>query len=274
MPYLPGLDGLRGLAVIGAILFHAGFTWAKGGFLGVSTFFVLSGFLITNLLIREWDASGNIRLSRFWMRRFRRLLPAALLTLLAVALIWWRLGAPEQLASLRWDLLTSLAYVANWHFYFAGSAYANLLSAPSPLQHFWSLAIEEQFYIIFPPTAIALLGVGGRRLLVLAICTATVASIGLAFGMANDFDRIYYGTDTRAAELLVGALLGLWWSSHYRQTKAYNSRLGDKRIHRQIVDFACIATMACMFWCWNAVDISSRALTQGGFFYMRCSQPL
>ena len=122
MPYLPALDGLRGLAVIGAILFHGGFTWARGGFLGVSTFFVLSGFLITNLLVREWDNGGTIRLGRFWIRRLRRLLPAALLALALVALLWWQLGTAEQLAKLRWDMLAALAYVANWRFYFAGTS--------------------------------------------------------------------------------------------------------------------------------------------------------
>ena len=150
MPHLPGLDGLRGLAVIGVLLFHGGFAWAKGGFLGVSTFFTLSGFLITNLLIREWDGSGTIRLGGFWTRRFRRLLPAAMVTIVAVGLVFWRLGTPEQLANLRADMISSLAYVANWHFLFAGTSYADLFSAPSPLQHFWSLAIEEQFYLVFP----------------------------------------------------------------------------------------------------------------------------
>ena len=265
MPYLTGLDGLRGLAVIGAILFHAGFSWAQGGFLGVSTFFVLSGFLITNLLIREWDNSGAIDLGRFWTRRFRRLLPAALLTLLLVALLWWRQGDPQQLAKLRWDLLAALSYLANWHFYLAGTTYASLFSAPSPLQHFWSLAIEEQFYLLFPLAAIALLRAGGRRVMAMAIGIATAASVAIGVGMGSDFDRVYYGTDTRAAELLIGALLGLWWSSPYLQARAYNSRPANGRIYRWLIDFAGIAALMAVFWCWGAVQISSQALTRGGF---------
>src|SRR4051794_29047202 len=151
MPHLPGLDGLRGLAVIGVLLFHGGFAWAEGGFLGVSTFFTLSGFLITNLLVREYDRSSAIALGQFWVRRFRRLLPAALIAIAMIGLLWWRLGSPEQLADLRGDMLAAIAYVANWRFYSAGTSYADLFSAPSPLQHFWSLAIEEQFYLFFPP---------------------------------------------------------------------------------------------------------------------------
>ena len=160
MPHLPGLDGLRGLAVIGVLLFHGGFTWAKGGFLGVSTFFTLSGFLITNLLVREFDTSSTIALGRFWTRRFRRLLPAALIAIALVGVVWWRIGSPEQLAGLRGDMLGALAYMANWRFYSAGTSYADLFSAPSPLQHFWSLAIEEQFYLFFPPIVWGVMKVG------------------------------------------------------------------------------------------------------------------
>ena len=164
MPHLSGLDGLRGLAVIGVLLFHGGFTWARGGFLGVSTFFTLSGFLITNILVREWDATSAIGLGRFWTRRFRRLLPAALVAIALVGRVWWRVGSAEQISALRGDMLSSVAYVANWRFLFSGTSYASLFSAPSPLQHFWSLAIEEQFYLVFPLIVIVVMRVGGRRL--------------------------------------------------------------------------------------------------------------
>ncbi|HEY6532107.1 MAG TPA: acyltransferase, partial [Acidimicrobiales bacterium] len=212
MPHLPGLDGLRGLAVIGVLLFHGGFTWAKGGFLGVSTFFTLSGFLITNLLVREWDSTDAIRLGRFWVRRFRRLLPAALIAIALIGLIWWRIGTPEQLATLRADMLAALGYVANWRFFSAGTSYADLFSAPSPLQHFWSLAIEEQFYVIFPLVVLGLMRLGGRRVLTAVLVAATLASVVLELALGGNIDRVYYGTDTRAAELLLGALLAVWWS--------------------------------------------------------------
>jgi peptidoglycan/LPS O-acetylase OafA/YrhL len=264
MPYLPGLDGLRGLAVIGAILFHAGFTCTRGGFLGVSTFFVLSGFLITSLLVREWDNTGTIRLGRFWARRFRRLLPAALLTLALVALLWRPLGSAEQIANLRWDLLAALAYVANWRFYLDGTSYAELFSAPSPLQHFWSLAIEEQFYLLFPPAVIALLKTGGRRLIVSVLCAAIALSIGLGLWLGTSIDRIYYGTDTRAAELLAGALLALWWSRPPAKAAVHEPGPGPAATQSPVADIAGLLALAGMFWTWWAVTNTSRVLSFGG----------
>jgi len=146
----PGLDGLRGLAVAGVVAFHAGFSWATGGFLGVSTFFTLSGFLITSLLVAERASTGRIALGAFWARRARRLLPASLATLLGVAALASWLATPEQLADLRGDVLGALFYVANWRFILDGQSYGELFATPSPVLHFWSLAIEEQLYIFFP----------------------------------------------------------------------------------------------------------------------------
>lgn len=264
IPHMPGLDGLRGLAVIGVLLFHGGFSWASGGFLGVSTFFVLSGFLITSLLVREWDSSGTIRLTRFWARRFRRLLPAALLTLALVTLVWWQIGSPEQIANLRWDVLGAITYVANWRFYFAGTSYAELFSAPSPLQHFWSLAIEEQFYLLFPPAVIALMKLGGRRLLTTLACTATAVSIGLGLWLGSDIDRIYYGTDTRAAELLAGALLALWWTGTRPPHPDRDAVSAHVETRLLLTDLTGILALVGMFWAWWAISHSSQLLSYGG----------
>ena len=166
MPHLLGLDGLRGLAVIGVLLFHGGFTWAKGGFLGVSTFFTLSGFLITNLLVREFDTAQHASPSAgSGPAASAASCPPPSWPSPWSASCWWRIGSPEQLDGLRADMLGALAYVANWRFYFAGTSYADLFAAPSPLQHFWSLAIEEQFYLFFPPIVWGVMKVGGRRLL-------------------------------------------------------------------------------------------------------------
>ncbi|MDQ3106756.1 MAG: acyltransferase family protein, partial [Actinomycetota bacterium] len=128
------------------LAFHAGFAWAAGGYLGVSTFFTLSGFLITSLLLEEQRQTGRIDLRRFWTRRFRRLLPASLLTLAVVTVAATTLATPEQLAGLRADVLAALLNLANWRFLVEGRSYGDLFSAPSPVLHFWSLAIEEQFY--------------------------------------------------------------------------------------------------------------------------------
>jgi peptidoglycan/LPS O-acetylase OafA/YrhL len=146
--HLPALDGIRGVAVAAVLLFHAGFSWAKGGYLGVSIFFTLSGFLITSLLVREWGSDHRIDLRAFWARRFRRLMPAALVTLAGVCVLAWALGSHEQLHTLRLDVWAAVAYVANWRFLYAGRSYADLFAAPSPVQHFWSLAVEEQFYFL------------------------------------------------------------------------------------------------------------------------------
>jgi peptidoglycan/LPS O-acetylase OafA/YrhL len=212
--YVPGLDGLRALAVVGVLCFHAGFDWASGGFLGVSAFFVLSGFLITSLLLREHETSGAIRLVAFWERRFRRLMPAALLCLLLVGVYGHAVADPSQLARLRADGLSALLYVANWRFMLSGLSYEELFGTPSPVQHFWSLAIEEQFYLAYPPLVIGLLalGRGSRRLLAFSIVILTAGSalwMAALFQPEHSNARLYYGTDTRAAELLVGALLAL-----------------------------------------------------------------
>ena len=263
MPHLPGLDGLRGLAVIGVLLFHGGFTWARGGYLGVSTFFTLSGFLITNLLVREWDRSGTISLSQFWTRRFRRLLPAAVVAIGLVGIVWWFIGSPEQLQNLRADMLSALGYVANWRFLLAGRSYAQLFTAPSPLQHFWSLAIEEQFYVFFPLLTIGLMRLGGRRLYMSAIALATAVSIGLTLVFSDNFDRVYYGTDTRAAELLLGALLAVWWSGRSTPRGRFAAAAhGDRPLW--FVDVAGIVALIAMFWSWYAVGEASPGLSKGG----------
>ena len=269
MPHLPGLDGLRGLAVIGVLLFHGGFTWAKGGFLGVSTFFTLSGFLITNLLVREWDRSEGINLGRFWARRFRRLLPAALIAIALVGVVWWRIGSAEQLNSLRGDMLAALGYVANWRFLTGGKSYADLFLSPSPLQHFWSLAIEEQFYVIFPLFVMIVMKVGGRRLLTTLLVMATGASVILEVVLRNNVDRVYYGTDTRAAELLLGCLLAVWWSGRQSSTVDQKTRR-DRGVSTLWTDALGGLAIVGMFWAWYAVPESSMGLARGGFPLYAC----
>ena len=208
--YHPGLDGIRALAVGLVLVFHSGLGWVDGGFLGVSVFFTLSGFLITSLLLAEIGDerhAGRVALGRFWGRRLRRLAPASLACLAAITLLGPSLGDATTRAELPGDVLAALGYVANWRFVFAEQSYAELFSNPSPVLHFWSLAIEEQYYMLFPllVAGLAVLGLRRRGIgLVLGLLAA--GSTVLAIVLSRP-DRVYYGTDTRAAELLIGGLL-------------------------------------------------------------------
>ena len=203
--YVAGLDGLRAVAVIAVLLFHAEFSFAPGGFLGVSLFFTLSGFLITTLLIEEHETTGTLSFRRFYGRRVRRLLPAAYACLLLVAALS-PLWAASQLRSLPGDLLAGVANVANWRFAFSTTSYQDLfLGEPSPVAHFWSLAIEEQIYLVLPVIVFVALR-RGRATLAVTTGALLAASIA-ATVLTSDRDLVYNGTHTRAAELLVGVAL-------------------------------------------------------------------
>jgi peptidoglycan/LPS O-acetylase OafA/YrhL len=257
LPYWPALDGLRALAVVGVLCFHSGFSWATGGYLGVSTFFTLSGFLITSLLLAERDGTGAVNPRAFWSRRFRRLLPAALCALALAVLYGVTVADASQVRALRADVLASLSYVANWRFVFDQQAYADIFGAPSPVLHFWSLAIEEQFYVIFPLAAMGLLAAaGGRRhLLVGVLGAATALSVGLALFAGFDQNRIYLGTDTRAAELLAGALLATWVTGRRR-------RLTHPQ--RVLLALAGPLALAGIVWAMIAVPQTTPGLYRGG----------
>ena len=159
----PALDGVRGLAVLAVVVLHAGpASWLPGGFLGVSLFFTLSGYLIASLVIIEVEGSGGLALARFWARRVRRLLPALIVTVLGVVVLSRSIALP---ASTRAELLGGLGYVANWMQIAGGESYAALFESPSAATHLWSLAIEEQFYVVFPFLVwlVARRGPGGLR---------------------------------------------------------------------------------------------------------------
>ncbi len=208
--YRPALDGLRAISVGAVLAYHLGYDWAPGGFMGVDVFFVLSGFLITSLLLGEREATGHIDLRAFWGRRARRLLPAIFLVLLALAASTLLPGSPIDLARFRGDSLATLLYVQNWWLIFQGETYFDLYGSPSPLRHAWSLAIEEQFYIVWPILVAAILRrkLGGSRLLgclSVVACLASAAWMALAYDPV-DASRAYFGTATRMHTLLVGAL--------------------------------------------------------------------
>ncbi|MEO7198003.1 MAG: acyltransferase family protein [Solirubrobacterales bacterium] len=225
--YRPALDGLRALAVVAVIGYHLDYGIAKGGFLGVDLFFVLSGYLITSLLVAECTTRGRISISSFWARRVRRLLPGLIPPLLAVLLYAAVVADPLTQWSLRLDAFASLFYFANWHFIFSDQSYFAQYADPSPLRHFWSLAIEEQFYLVWPGLVAVLLWLGRPRVRFLAAAAllgtfASVAAMALLWS-ANDPSPAYYSTFSRAHELLVGALLALLLSRN--ATRAAASRM-------------------------------------------------
>ncbi len=211
-PYLPGLDGIRAIAVLSVIVFHLNFGWASGGLLGVQVFFVLSGYLITDLLVAEYRRRRGIALAQFWIRRARRLLPA-LFVVLFVTVGWATLFDRSQLGALRSDLPSGIFYFSNWWFIFHHISYFAKFGPPSPLGHLWSLSIEEQFYLIWPLLVLAAMKyLHNRRIMImltLAVAAASAIEMGILFVPDGDPTRVYDGTDTRVFALLIGAALAM-----------------------------------------------------------------
>ncbi|HET7270741.1 MAG TPA: acyltransferase, partial [Rubrobacter sp.] len=281
LSYRPGLDGLRALAVIAVLLYHADLAWIPGGFLGVEVFFVISGYLITALLLAEWRQRGSIDLKTFWMRRARRLLPA-LYVLLVATLAFAVVFLPGEVAGLRGDVLAAFGYVTNWYLIFGQESYFESVGRPSLLQHLWSLAVEEQFYLIWPPILALGLGLGAtrlrrRRVLTIALVGATVSAAVMAILYVPGVDpsRIYYGTDTRATGLLFGAALAFFWSpgERYRPAEARHHRLADRgRFRRRwgwtaplLLDVLGVAALGALVWFCLHLGEFQPFLYRGGF---------
>lgn len=208
--YIPALDGLRAVAVLAVVLYHMVPAVLPSGLLGVTLFFVLSGYLITGLLIREWRDTGTIDLPRFWVHRIRRLFPAIVFCLLTVVVLTGLL-APDLLTKLRRDLVAALFWFTNWWYILLDQSYFEAAGAPSPVTHFWSLAIEEQFYLVWPPVLLLLFrGKVRKRTVqhcVLGLAAISVVLMMVLYDPAADPTRVYYGTDTRAFSLLIGVWL-------------------------------------------------------------------
>jgi peptidoglycan/LPS O-acetylase OafA/YrhL len=285
LSYIPALDGIRGIAIIVIMGYHGGVFLTSGGFYSLDTFFALSGFLITSLLISEWQRTEIIRLGRFWARRARRLLPALLVMLLGVAAFAAFVVPAGTYPTLRGDAFSALFYYANWHFIAIGSNYFNQSALTSPLTHTWSLAVEEQFYLVWP---LVVLGVfklwkSTRALLVVCVVGALASSIEMAVLYSpGDVNRLYYGTDTRAQSLLVGAALAAClslWADRRRQAgklpagteRRYRSLGGDPawavrtsrgRAAALVVGLAGVAASALL---WTTVSYNDQVAYRGGF---------
>ena len=286
MPYLPGLDGMRALAVLAVMVYHANPAWLPGGFLGVEVFFVISGYLITLLIIGEHERTGSVSTRQFYLRRARRLLPA-LFTLLIGITIYTALFRRDALGQLRGDVLAALAYVSNWYQIWVGQGYT-ASGDFSPLRHLWSLAVEEQFYLLWPLLMIGLFRLGRRRLpemsrwlflaaiavtVVMALlyypgpiesCTATPDAYWQVAGRCiSKTDALYLATPTRATGLLLGSAFAMVW----RPVALMRGPMRRKGRLLDIVAVLGLAGLAALCWYLHIVtpEGADPWLFRGGF---------
>ena len=291
LSYIPSLDGIRALSVLAVIIYHANKLWLPGGFLGVEVFFVISGYLITLLLLAESEKSGTVSLKQFWLRRARRLLPALWVVVLGVV-VFAALFQREILGTLRGDVIAALFYGFNWFQVWVGTSYFTSFEFV-PLRHLWSLAVEEQFYLIWPVVMLVVAKFGKRRLpivsavfvliaVALAVYTGVVYQPGVISTIADTpeqfmsllghsvsrVDYLFLGTITRSSGLLLGAALAIWWRPWLLQ----NSRAGESKLY-DIVGFGGLVALAFMMWRFNTViegtdggTVGYDLLFRGGFF--------
>jgi peptidoglycan/LPS O-acetylase OafA/YrhL len=269
---LSGLDGLRAFAVIGVLLYHGGVRWLPGGFLGVDLFFVISGFLITWLLVAERQRDGAISIRRFYARRARRLLPA-LAAMVASTTAFMAVFFRGDLDQARGDIAAAAGYFSNWWYVLHHRSYFVAAGRQPPFQHLWSLAVEEQFYLVWPLLLVVLLVARVRLRWVFAVATAgAVASAWWMRTLAirgdvpydTDSSRLYFGTDTHASSLLIGAaaaalMLGLA-ARRQRRHREVSS------IATLLADLAGIAAIGGVIWAMHSWSEVTPSLFRGGFF--------
>ena len=267
LSYRPALDGLRAVAVLVVMAEHAGLTMPRstaplvpGGFLGVDVFLVISGFLITSLLLVEHRRAGRVDLRAFWLRRARRLLPAVAVMVAATSLLIAVADLPLDPRSARGDALAALGYVANWRFIVTDQSYFAAFGLPSPFRHLWSLSVEEQWYLVFPPFLVAAYALVKRRpaLLLgglLGMAAVSAAWMAIVHTPGKDPSRAYYGTDTRAHTLLVGAALAVV-TVHFP---------GLVRRIAPVVPWAALAGLGTLAAFFHTIEGRDSILYQGGF---------
>jgi peptidoglycan/LPS O-acetylase OafA/YrhL len=281
--YLPGLDGLRALAVAVVVAYHLGLSWAGGGLLGVGIFFTLSGYLITDILLGQWRRTGRLNLKDFWIRRARRLLPA-LAVVLAVVAAWVAISFPGQLPAVRGGILAAAAYVGNWWFISSSGSYFARFGPPSPVGHLWSLAVEEQFYLLWPWAVLAgglLLRHRARRRAIavtatLVMAAASFAALALLYHQGLDPTRAYEGTDTRAGGLLIGAALAVVLPARRAsQAKAPSSAPNAPRHPgAPVADLGALAGLATIaLLIWRTSEYSA-AMFRGGIVVLSLATAL
>lgn len=248
---------MRALAVLAVIAYHMQFSWAPGGLLGVTVFFVLSGYLITGLLLRERSKTGTISLTGFWIRRVRRIIPAVVFAVVGTAALC-TIFNHVLLTKMRPDVLPTLFFFNNWWQIIHNVSYFEALGQPSPLTHFWSLSIEEQFYLIWPVLLLVTMKLGVRKTtmrratLVLAIISAV--EMALLFDPHGDPSRVYYGTDTRAFSLLIGSYLAFVWPFHKLTPRATATMAPAALLMINIIGIAAIVGIIMMIGLTNGFD--------------------
>ncbi|PFK28617.1 acetyltransferase [Bacillus cereus] len=251
--YMVGLDSLRGLAILGVILYHINFNWMPGGFLGVTVFFVLSGYLITDILAIEWKRNKRIDLKNFWIRRARRLLPG-MFVMLVIVIAWITIFHSSLLGKMRGDSLAALLYFSNWWYIYHKLSYFESFNQISPLTHFWSLAVEEQFYVVWPfIISLAFYFIKKKSHIILFILLGAMVSalaMAILYEPGADPSRIYYGTDTRAFSLLIGAALALIWPS----SRLANKIIPKARLVLDVVGGIALIIILVMFWKTNQYE--------------------
>jgi peptidoglycan/LPS O-acetylase OafA/YrhL len=261
---MPGLDGLRAIAVLAVFVYHFsnGGGLLPGGFLGVDVFFVISGYLITSLLLSEFRKEGRVDLVAFWLRRARRLLPAVgvLIAVVMVAGAFFDFG---QISTLRAQALASMAYVTNWDLILSHQSYFEEFARPSLFRHLWSLAVEEQFYLLWPIAFAACMTRFGHTRLVIGVIAGAIASsllMAILFDPGNP-NRVFYGTDTRATPLLIGVALAFFW--HPERLKAKTGSMAPVAL--DAVGAFALAMVVITFMTVHDYDI---ALYHGGFLLL------
>ncbi|MBM0386696.1 acetyltransferase [Staphylococcus pseudintermedius] len=259
--YMPGLDGVRAVAVIAIIIYHLNPQWLSGGFLGVDTFFVISGYLITSLLLTEYHNTGKIKLMSFWLRRVKRLIPAVLFLVMGV-IVLSLIFMPTEIQKVRADSIAAIFYVSNWWYIMQNVDYFEQF-AVQPLKHLWSLAIEEQFYLVFPIVLLSLFSFIRRlksiRIIFLILLVISMIAMMVLYVPNENVARVYFGTDTRIQTLLMGVLLALVWPPFQLKAKV-------NRQMRTMIDTAGVVGLAILFICFKFVSETNSILYYGGFF--------